>query len=164
MTCKNTRIISYSAHISTPYLWFIALSAWCMFTHENSEPFKYQHYEYTHIITTTIINPIFPLEIARNQCHIKTLNHIKAHLRSLYMSRIGLGLITRPYRYIFVTFQFWVWGSVPPESFFSSSLILICVMGVCVGSCVSLTGVTGLTGLNKSLITESLIRSLTSKW
>ena len=52
---------------------------------------------------------------------------------------------------------------MPPESFFSSSLILICVMGVCVGSCVSLTGVTGLTGLNKSLVTESLIRSLTSK-
>ena len=115
-------------------------------------------------ITTTIINPIFPLEIARNQCHIKTLNHIKAHLRSLYMSRIGLGLITRPYRDIFVTFRFWVWGSVPPESFFSSSLILICVMGVCVGSRVSLTGVTGLTGLNKSLVTASLIRSLTSKW
>ena len=117
-----------------------------------------------HTYITTIINPIFPLEIARNQCHIKTLNHIKAHLRSLYMSRIGLGLITRPYRDIFVTFRFWVWGSVPPESFFSSSLILICVMGVCVGSCVSLKGVTGLTGLNKSLVTESLIRSLTSKW
>ena len=52
MTCKNTRIISYSAHISTPYLWFITLSAWCLFTHENSVPFKYQHYENTHITTT----------------------------------------------------------------------------------------------------------------
>ena len=40
MTCKNKRIISYSAHISTPYLWFIGLSAWCMFTHENSVPFN----------------------------------------------------------------------------------------------------------------------------
>ena len=57
---------------------------------------------------------------------------------------------------------------MPPDSFISSSLILICVMCVCVclgggGSCVSLTGVTGLTGLNKSLVTEYLIYSLTSK-
>ena len=52
MTCKNTRIISYSAHISTPYLWFITLSAWCMFNHENYVPFKCQHYENTHITTT----------------------------------------------------------------------------------------------------------------
>ena len=158
MTCKNKRIISYSAHISTPYLWFIGLSAWCILYRSISTLWIHTY------ITTTIITPIFPLEITRKQCHIKTLNHIKAHLRSPYMSRIGQGLITRPYRDIFVTFRFWVWGSVPPESFFSSSLILICVMGVCVGSCVSLTGVTGLTGLNKSLVTESLIRSLTSKW
>ena len=50
---------------------------------------------------------------------------------------------------------------------FSSSPLLICIMGVCVGSCVSLTGVTGfteITGLRESLFTESLMRPLTSKW
>ena len=130
MTCKNTCIISYSAHISTPYLWFITLSAWCMFNHENSVPFKYQHYENTHI-TTTNKSHIFTGNNQETMSH-KGIVSYQTHLRSLYMSRIGLGLITSPYRDIFVTFRFWVWGSMPPDSFFSSSLILICVMGVCV--------------------------------
>ena len=162
MTCKNTCIISYSAHISTPYLWFITLSAWCMFNHENSVPFKYQHYENTHITTT-------------NKSHIFTGNNQET------MSHKGIVSYQSPFK---KSLNVKDWSGLDNKSvsghfchipvlsmrvYASRFLFLIIVNthmchGCVGGSCLSLTGVTGLTGLYKSLVTEYLIYSLTSKW
>ena len=146
MTFKNKHFISNSAHISIPYLWFITLSTWGMFTHENSVRFKYQHYEYRHISRQQIINPIFPTGNNQETMSHKDIVFYQSPKKSLHVkdwSWLDNMFISGPFCHIPVL----IMRIYASRVLFSSSSSLICAMGVCVGPCASLTGVTGITGI-----------------